>query len=138
METFPSLMRLWEPLQKVDKVKKYCISWRETCWLSSFLHAQLFVSLINLLYAQDGTKSTSYLTITILMHDPLIKQSIGFIGPGISLLCLNYAKTPVSAAVIITAALSLSSFSQAGFLLNMQVSFIFSVMRNCKTWPFFR
>uniref|UniRef100_A0A5B7AEL1 Major facilitator superfamily (MFS) profile domain-containing protein n=2 Tax=Davidia involucrata TaxID=16924 RepID=A0A5B7AEL1_DAVIN len=49
-----------------------------------------------------------------------IMQSIGFIGPGVSLLCLNYAKTPVIAAMIITAALSLSSFSQAGFLLNMQ------------------
>ncbi|KAI8015329.1 hypothetical protein LOK49_LG05G00338 [Camellia lanceoleosa] len=49
-----------------------------------------------------------------------IMQSIGFIGPGISLLCLNFAKTPVVASIFITAALSLSSFSQAGFLLNMQ------------------
>ncbi|KDP24491.1 hypothetical protein JCGZ_25055 [Jatropha curcas] len=49
-----------------------------------------------------------------------IMQSIGFIGPGVSLLCLNYAKTPMAAAVLMTAALSLSSFSQAGFLLNMQ------------------
>ncbi|KAK4432308.1 putative anion transporter 3, chloroplastic [Sesamum alatum] len=49
-----------------------------------------------------------------------IMQSIGFIGPGISLLCLNYAKTPSVAAVFMTMALSLSSFSQAGFLLNMQ------------------
>ncbi|XAR50861.1 Phosphate-transporting ATPase [Bertholletia excelsa] len=48
-----------------------------------------------------------------------IMQSIGFIGPGVSLLCLNYAKTPETAAMFITAALSLSSFSQAGFLLNM-------------------
>ncbi|KAK2966137.1 hypothetical protein RJ640_018390 [Escallonia rubra] len=49
-----------------------------------------------------------------------VMQSIGFIGPGVSLLCLNYAKTPVVASVFITLALSLSSFSQAGFLLNMQ------------------
>ncbi|XP_071908010.1 probable anion transporter 3, chloroplastic isoform X2 [Coffea arabica] len=49
-----------------------------------------------------------------------IMQSIGFIGPGVSLLCLNFAKTPEVAAVFITVALSLSSFSQAGFLLNMQ------------------
>ncbi|KAG4130664.1 hypothetical protein ERO13_D09G158800v2 [Gossypium hirsutum] len=49
-----------------------------------------------------------------------IMQSIGFIGPGVSLLCLNFAKSPEMAAVCITAALSLSSFSQAGFLLNMQ------------------
>ncbi|CAL5420215.1 unnamed protein product [Camellia sinensis] len=49
-----------------------------------------------------------------------IMQSIGFMGPGVSLLLLNYAKTPVVASMFITAALSLSSFSQAGFLLNMQ------------------
>lgn len=49
-----------------------------------------------------------------------IMQSIGFIGPGLALLCLNYVRTPTTAAVFLTAALSLSSFSQAGFLLNMQ------------------
>ncbi|KVH94802.1 Major facilitator superfamily [Cynara cardunculus var. scolymus] len=49
-----------------------------------------------------------------------VMQSIGFIGPGLALLCLNYAKTPVIASVYITVALSLSAFSQAGFLLNMQ------------------
>lgn len=48
-----------------------------------------------------------------------ISQSIGFIGPGIALVCLNYAMTPTVAAIFITMALSLSSFSQAGFLLNM-------------------
>lgn len=52
----------------------------------------------------------------------LYKQSIGFIGPGVSLLCLNYANTPTTAAVLLTIALCLSSFSQAGFLLNIQVS----------------
>ncbi|KAD4584984.1 hypothetical protein R6Q59_036320 [Mikania micrantha] len=49
-----------------------------------------------------------------------VMQSIGFIGPGLALLCLNYAKSPTVASVFITVALSLSSFSQAGFLLNMQ------------------
>ncbi|XVF76770.1 hypothetical protein PTKIN_Ptkin13bG0293600 [Pterospermum kingtungense] len=53
-----------------------------------------------------------------------IMQSIGFIGPGVSLLCLNFAKSPAVAALFITTGLSLSSFSQAGFLLNMQVSSI--------------
>ncbi|KAI9085382.1 hypothetical protein K1719_032638 [Acacia pycnantha] len=47
-------------------------------------------------------------------------QSIGFIGPGVSLLCLNYANTPATSAILMTAALSLSSFSQAGFMLNIQ------------------
>lgn len=49
-----------------------------------------------------------------------IMQSVGFIGPAVSLLCLNVAKTPRTASVILTTALSLSSFSQAGFLLNIQ------------------
>ncbi|KAF5785524.1 putative ABC-type phosphate transporter [Helianthus annuus] len=49
-----------------------------------------------------------------------VMQSIGFIGPGLALLFLNYAKSPTVASVFITVALSLSSFSQAGFLLNMQ------------------
>ncbi|KAI3474713.1 hypothetical protein Pfo_029898 [Paulownia fortunei] len=49
-----------------------------------------------------------------------IMQSIGFIGPGIALLCLNYVRTPTVAAILLTIALSLSSSSQAGFLLNMQ------------------
>lgn len=49
-----------------------------------------------------------------------VMQSIGFIGPGLALLCLNFAKTPEVASVMITIALSFSAFSQAGFLLNMQ------------------
>ncbi|GAB2284413.1 Probable anion transporter 3, chloroplastic [Dionaea muscipula] len=49
-------------------------------------------------------------------------QSVGFIGPAVSLLCLNIAETPRTASVILTMALSLSSFSQAGFLLNIQVT----------------
>ncbi|XP_076914036.1 putative anion transporter 3, chloroplastic [Bidens hawaiensis] len=49
-----------------------------------------------------------------------VMQSIGFIGPGLALLCLNYATSATVASVFITVALSLSSFSQAGFLLNMQ------------------
>ncbi|KAJ8435783.1 hypothetical protein Cgig2_019202 [Carnegiea gigantea] len=49
-----------------------------------------------------------------------IMQSIGFIGPGLSLLCLNYATTPALASVILTVALSLSSFTQAGYFLNIQ------------------
>lgn len=49
-----------------------------------------------------------------------VMQSIGFIGPGLALLCLNFAKTPEVASVLITIALSFSAFSQAGFLLNME------------------
>uniref|UniRef100_A0A0D9WH66 Major facilitator superfamily (MFS) profile domain-containing protein n=1 Tax=Leersia perrieri TaxID=77586 RepID=A0A0D9WH66_9ORYZ len=49
-----------------------------------------------------------------------IMQSIGFIGPGVSLLCLRFAQTPSVAAVLMTTALSLSSFSQAGYFCNVQ------------------
>ena len=48
-------------------------------------------------------------------------QSIGFLGPGISLLGLNVAKSPSVASSWLTAAVGLSSFSHAGFLVNLQV-----------------
>jgi hypothetical protein len=50
-------------------------------------------------------------------------QSIGFMGPGVSLLCLRFAQTPSVAAVLMTIALSLSSFCQAGYFCNIQVMF---------------
>ena len=50
-------------------------------------------------------------------------QSIGFMGPGVSLLCLRFAQTPSVAAVLMTVALSLSSFCQAGYFCNIQVMF---------------
>ncbi|XP_066367086.1 probable anion transporter 2, chloroplastic [Miscanthus floridulus] len=49
-----------------------------------------------------------------------IMQSIGFMGPCVSLLCLRFAQTPSVAAVLMTIALSLSSFSQAGYFCNIQ------------------
>jgi ACS family sodium-dependent inorganic phosphate cotransporter len=56
-------------------------------------------------------------TVTLVRK---IMQSIGFLGPGLALLALNAAQSPTIAAAWLTAALSLSSFCQAGFLLNMQ------------------
>ncbi|KAF8672090.1 hypothetical protein HU200_049774 [Digitaria exilis] len=49
-----------------------------------------------------------------------IMQSIGFMGPGVSLLSLRFAQTPTVAAVLMTISLSLSSFSQAGYFCNIQ------------------
>ncbi|AQK93447.1 putative anion transporter 3 chloroplastic [Zea mays] len=49
-----------------------------------------------------------------------IMQSIGFMGPCVALLCLRFAQTPSVAAVLMTIALSLSSFSQAGYFCNIQ------------------
>eukprot|EP00850_Spirogloea_muscicola_P009453 SM000053S17410 [mRNA] locus=s53:212631:216025:+ [translate_table: standard] len=47
-------------------------------------------------------------------------QTVGFLGPALALWGLTKAKTAQIAAVWLTAALGLSSFSQAGFLINYQ------------------
>lgn len=47
-------------------------------------------------------------------------QSIGFLGPAVALLGLNAVKNPVVASAWLTAAVGLSAFSQAGFLVNYQ------------------
>ncbi|XP_072994315.1 probable anion transporter 3, chloroplastic isoform X4 [Typha latifolia] len=49
-----------------------------------------------------------------------IMQSIGFVGPGIALLGLNAAKSPLTASAWLTTAVGLSSFSHSGFLVNLQ------------------
>ncbi|KAK8950649.1 hypothetical protein KSP39_PZI004119 [Platanthera zijinensis] len=49
-----------------------------------------------------------------------IMQTIGFIGPAVSLLGLNAAKNPSVASACLTVAVGLSSFSHSGFLVNFQ------------------
>jgi ABC-type uncharacterized transport system permease subunit len=49
-----------------------------------------------------------------------LMQSIGFLGPAVALLGLNAVKNPVVASAWLTAAVGLSAFSQAGFLVNYQ------------------
>lgn len=49
-----------------------------------------------------------------------LMQSIGFIGPGFALLGLNSATNPSVASAWLTLAVGLSSFSHAGFLVNLQ------------------
>ncbi|RWR79433.1 putative anion transporter 3, chloroplastic isoform X1 [Cinnamomum micranthum f. kanehirae] len=49
-----------------------------------------------------------------------VMQSIGFVGPAIALLGLNSAANPSVASAWLTAAVGLSSFSHAGFLVNLQ------------------
>lgn len=49
-----------------------------------------------------------------------LMQSIGFLGPAAALLGLNAVRDPMVAAAWLTAAVGLSSFSQAGFLVNYQ------------------
>ncbi|KAK8966593.1 hypothetical protein KSP40_PGU010634 [Platanthera guangdongensis] len=47
-------------------------------------------------------------------------QTIGFIGPAVSLLGLNAAKNPSVASACLTVAVGLNSFSHSGFLVNFQ------------------
>lgn len=49
-----------------------------------------------------------------------IMQSVGFMGPALALLAVNASPSASIAAVWLTAAIGLSSFSQAGFLVNFQ------------------
>ncbi|KAJ6849024.1 putative anion transporter 2, chloroplastic [Iris pallida] len=94
----------------------YHVNLKQAAWFSAIPWAVMAVS------GYIAGASSDYL---IKSGQPVtrvrkIMQSIGFIGPGVSLLCLKYARSPSVASVLMTVALSLSSFSQAGFLLNMQ------------------
>lgn len=92
------------------------VNLKQAAWFSALPWGMMAFSGYIAGAASDSLIKAGY-SITLVRK---IMQSIGFIGPASSLICLNYVKTPTVAAVIITAALSLSSFSQAGFLLNMQ------------------
>ncbi|ONK55105.1 uncharacterized protein A4U43_UnF7610 [Asparagus officinalis] len=94
----------------------YHVDLRQAAWFSALPWAMMAMlgyaaGFISDMLIQSGRSVTS---------TRKVMQSIGFVGPGVSLLCLKFAQTPTVAAVLMTIALSLSSFSQAGFLLNMQ------------------
>ncbi|CAK9133905.1 unnamed protein product [Ilex paraguariensis] len=95
----------------------YNVNLKQAAWFSAVPWGTMAISGYFAGAASDFLIKRGY-SLTLVRK---IMQSIGFIGPGMALLCLNYAKTPVAAAMLITVALSLSAFSQAGFLLNMQV-----------------
>ncbi|XP_028087739.1 probable anion transporter 4, chloroplastic isoform X1 [Camellia sinensis] len=59
----------------------------------------------------------SGMTVTLTRK---IMQSIGFVGPGISLIGLIMAKHPAIASAWLTLAVGLKSFSHCGFLVNLQ------------------
>ncbi|XWS67194.1 hypothetical protein CRYUN_Cryun05aG0266800 [Craigia yunnanensis] len=92
------------------------VNLKQAAWFSAVPWGTMAVSGYIAGVLSDSLIKAGY-SITLVRK---IMQSIGFIGPGVSLLCLNFAKSPAVASLFITAALSLSSFSQAGFLLNMQ------------------
>ncbi|PIA54414.1 hypothetical protein AQUCO_00900754v1 [Aquilegia coerulea] len=92
------------------------VNLKQAAWFSAIPWGMMAISGYIAGLASDALIKSGY-SITSVRK---IMQSIGFIGPGLGLLCLNYVKTPTAASVLFTAALSFSSFSQAGFLLNMQ------------------
>ncbi|XVE97031.1 hypothetical protein REPUB_Repub02eG0275400 [Reevesia pubescens] len=92
------------------------VNLKQAAWFSAVPWGTMAVSGYIAGVVSDSLIKAGY-SITLVRK---IMQSIGFIGPGVSLLCLNFAKSPAVAVLFITAALSLSSFSQACFLLNMQ------------------
>ncbi|OMO85145.1 Major facilitator superfamily [Corchorus capsularis] len=92
------------------------VNLKQAAWFSAVPWGTMAISGYVAGAVSDSLIKSGY-SITLVRK---IMQSIGFIGPGVSLLCLNFAKSPAVAALFITAALSFSSFSQAGFLLNMQ------------------
>ncbi|PON42770.1 Major facilitator, partial [Parasponia andersonii] len=49
-----------------------------------------------------------------------VMQSIGFVGPGMALVGLTTAKSPLIASAWLTLAVGLKSFSHSGFLVNLQ------------------
>ncbi|KAL5550031.1 hypothetical protein UlMin_000207 [Ulmus minor] len=92
------------------------VNLKQAAWFSAVPWATMAVSGYVAGAASDYLINVGY-SMTLVRK---IMQSIGFIGPGVALLCLNLASTPAVAAILLTIALSLSSFSQAGFLLNIQ------------------
>ncbi|KAL6133111.1 hypothetical protein ACLB2K_065348 [Fragaria x ananassa] len=92
------------------------VNLKQAAWFSAVPWGSMAISSCIAGTASDYLIKAGY-SLTIVRK---IMQSIGFIGPGVSLLCLNYVNTPAAAAVLLTVALCLSSFSQAGFLLNIQ------------------
>ncbi|XP_021753956.1 probable anion transporter 3, chloroplastic [Chenopodium quinoa] len=92
------------------------VNLREAAWFSAIPWGVMAVSSFVAGSASDYLTKAGYSLVFVRK----MMQSIGFIGPGLSLLCLNYVKTPGVASVVLTVALSLSSFSQAGYFLNVQ------------------
>ncbi|GAU34185.1 hypothetical protein TSUD_162860, partial [Trifolium subterraneum] len=94
----------------------YNVNLKQAAWFSAVPWATMAISGYLAGTASDFLINAGYQTTFVRKF----MQTIGFIGPAMTLICLNYANTPTMAATLLTAALSLSSFSQAGFMLNIQ------------------
>ncbi|XP_020250438.1 probable anion transporter 3, chloroplastic isoform X2 [Asparagus officinalis] len=94
----------------------YHVDLRQAAWFSALPWAMMAMlgyaaGFISDMLIQSGRSVTS---------TRKVMQSIGFLGPGLALLGLNAAKSPSVASAWLTAAVGLSSFSHAGFLVNLQ------------------
>ncbi|PWZ33418.1 putative anion transporter 3, chloroplastic [Zea mays] len=94
----------------------YHVNLREAAWFSALPWVMMAVlgyvaGVVSDMLIRNGTDIT--LTRKIM-------QSIGFLGPGIALLCLNAAKSPIIASAWLTVAVGLKSFGHSGFLVNLQ------------------
>ncbi|KAK2975868.1 hypothetical protein RJ640_015299 [Escallonia rubra] len=99
----------------------YHVDLRQAAWFSAVPWSMMalmgyFAGVWSDMLIQDGTSVT--LTRKIM-------QSIGFIGPGIALVGLTLAKSPLTASAWLTLAVGLKSFSHCGFLVNLQLTVCF-------------
>ncbi|KAL9140952.1 hypothetical protein ABFS82_14G071500 [Erythranthe guttata] len=94
----------------------YHVDLRQAAWFSAVPWSMMalvgyFAGVLSDMMIQSGTSVT--LTRKIM-------QSIGFVGPGLALIGLTMAKTPLIASAWLTLAVGLKAFSHCGFLVNLQ------------------
>ncbi|KAK9065826.1 hypothetical protein SSX86_015227 [Deinandra increscens subsp. villosa] len=94
----------------------YHVDLRQAAWFSAVPWSMMalvgyFAGVFSDKLIQSG------MTVTLTRK---IMQSIGFVGPGIALIGLIMAKSPVAASAWLTLAVGLKSFSHCGFLVNLQ------------------
>jgi hypothetical protein len=78
---------------------------------------------ISVLILQSNIDSSNCaLVLADNANSELSLQSIGFVGPGLSLIGLATARNPSVASAWLTLAFGLKSFGHSGFLVNFQVS----------------
>ncbi|KAG8368951.1 hypothetical protein BUALT_Bualt15G0099700 [Buddleja alternifolia] len=94
----------------------YHVDLKQAAWFSAVPWSMMaivgyFAGVLSDMMIQSGTSVT--LTRKIM-------QSIGFVGPGLALIGLTMAKTPLIASAWLTLAVGLKAFSHCGFLVNLQ------------------
>ncbi|CAO2195280.1 unnamed protein product [Urochloa humidicola] len=94
----------------------YHVNLREAAWFSALPWGMMAV----LGYVAGLVSDTLIRNGTNITLTRKIMQSIGFLGPGIALLGLNAAKSPIIASAWLTIAVGLKSFGHSGFLVNLQ------------------